>query len=114
LRVYKKIKSERKELVMIINKSQENEIVTLALDGRLDTITASQLEAALSSAVNESDKVVLDFTNLTYVSSAGLRVLLLGRKASKAKGASMVLKCVAAEIMEIFEITGFLGVLDFE
>jgi len=92
---------------MIINKTQENEIVTLALNGRLDTITSLQLQEALILAFNEAKEVMLDFIHLTYTSSAGLRVLLLGLKTAKSKNASMTLLNVSEEIMEVFDMSGF-------
>lgn len=99
---------------MIINKSQKDEILTLALDGKLDTNTSLQLEEALNTAINEAKKIVLDFSNLQYVSSAGFRVLLMGQKKSNSQGVLMVLKGVSANVMEVFEMVGFSAILNFE
>ena len=96
---------------MTINKTNENGKLMLILEGRLDTTTAPQLEAVLIPAFDEAREIMLDFSGLAYVSSAGLRVLLMGQKTAKAKSASMSLTGVSAEIMEIFEMTGFVDML---
>jgi len=96
---------------MKINKTQENDTITFGLDGRLDTTTAPALQDALIPAIDESKEISLDFSKVAYVSSAGLRVLLMGQKAAKAKGVSMTLCGVSNEIMEIFEMTGFADML---
>ncbi len=99
---------------MTINKTQENEKLILTLEGRLDTVTASQLEAKLIPAFEEAKSIELDFAGIVYVSSAGLRVLLMGQKTSKASGKSMILKKVSEEVMEVFEMTGFADILQIE
>jgi len=96
---------------MTINKTREHGKLILALDGRLDTTTAPQLQDALIPAFDGEKEIILDFAKLTYVSSAGLRVLLMGQKTAKAKGASMTLTGVSDEIMEVFDMTGFSGML---
>jgi len=96
---------------MIINKTQTNEKIVFALDGRLDTTTAPQLQEVLIPAFDETKRVELDFASVVYVSSAGLRVLLLGEKTAKTKNAEMVLSGVSTDVKEVFEMTGFTGVL---
>jgi len=96
---------------MTITKTQENGKDTLALEGRLDTTTAPQLQQALTLALDEAREVLLDFKRLAYISSAGLRVLLLGQKTAKANSASMSLCNVSEEIMEVFDMTGFTDML---
>lgn len=98
---------------MIITKSVDNNILTLALNGRLDTSTAPELEVALKEIPADVTGVVFDFSNLVYMSSAGLRVLLMTRKQWKAPEA-MVLTNVSEVIMEILEITGFVDILTIE
>ena len=92
---------------MTINKQQEGDTLLLSLKGRLDSVTAPQLQNALIPEFSNVKLIRLDFTGLEYVSSAGLRVLLTGQKTAKAKGSSMILKNVSPEIQEIFEMTGF-------
>lgn len=99
---------------MNINKTQENGKVIFALEGRLDTTTAPQLQDVLISVFDEAKVVMLNFEKLIYVSSAGLRVLLMGQKTAKSKGASMTLNGVSEEVMEVFDMTGFSDVLTIE
>jgi len=96
---------------MTTNKTQTAEKTTLALSGRLDTTTAPKLQETLIPEFDGAKHVELDFTELAYVSSAGLRVLLMGEKAAKAASASMTLTGVSEEIMEVFEMTGFADML---
>ncbi len=96
---------------MTIDKKLENGKLTLALDGRLDTTTAPQLQEVLIPAFVESNDITLDFTKLAYVSSAGLRVLLMGQKEAKKRDSSMTLTGVSEEIMEVLEMTGFADML---
>jgi anti-anti-sigma factor len=99
---------------MNIQKAQNGESTTLTLSGRLDTTTATQLQTALIPEFDAAKTVVLDFAGLEYVSSAGLRVLLMGEKTAKAKGCKQTLVNVSEEIMEVFEMTGFAGILNIE
>jgi anti-anti-sigma factor len=96
---------------MTTNKTQTAEKTTLALSGRLDTTTAPKLQETLIPEFDGAKHVELDFAELAYVSSAGLRVLLMGEKAAKAASASMTLTGVSEEIMEVFEMTGFADML---
>ena len=95
---------------MEIIKNIEGSVCTVALEGRLDTTTAPQLEAELKSSLNGISELVFDFTKLEYISSAGLRVLLSAQKVMNQQG-SMKITNVAPEIMEVFEITGFTDIL---
>lgn len=98
---------------MAIEKKIENEKVTLAVSGRLDTRTAPELEKALGELGEDCKSLVLDMTDLEYISSAGLRVVL---KAQKFMGDrdSMKIVGVNESVMEVFEITGFLDILNIE
>ena len=98
---------------MTITKNQNGSHLDLALEGRLDTTTAPQLEAELKQSVNGVTELVLDFSRLEYLSSAGLRVLLSAQKVMNKQG-SMVIKNVNETIMEIFEVTGFSDILTIE
>jgi anti-anti-sigma factor len=82
--------------------------------GRLDTTTAPNLQKEIMTQIEAGMNVVLNFKELKYVSSAGLRVLLMGEKAAKAKDTTMKLINVSADIMEVFEMTGFANVLNIE
>ena len=96
---------------MTISTAKENGTLTLSLEGRLDTTTAPQLQEVLIPAFDEVNDVNLDFVKLVYISSAGLRVLLMGQKAAKSKNKTMTVLNVSEEIMEVFEMTGFADML---
>ena len=96
---------------MKITNTTQGDALTLALEGRLDTTTAPQLQDVLMPAFEQSKTIVLDFAQIEYVSSAGLRVLLMGAKAAKASGGTQTLINVSGEVQEVFEMTGFDSVL---
>jgi anti-sigma B factor antagonist len=98
------------EDTMNIEKECMDNAITLKVSGRLDTTTAPTLETAVSESVASCEALVLDFSGLEYISSAGLRVILNAQKAMAAKG-GMIIKNVNETIMEIFEITGFSDIL---
>jgi anti-anti-sigma factor len=98
---------------MEISRTEENQTVTLALNGRLNTSTSPQFQEALIAVFDEAKDIKLDFSNVTYVSSAGLRILLMGQKMGKAKNVSMKLLDVSEDVMEVFAMTGFADILDF-
>ena len=98
---------------MTIEKRINNEAVTLIVSGRLDTQTAPELENELEAVLPGIKELSFDMTNLEYVSSAGLRVILKAQKAMNMQG-SMKLTGVNDSIMEVFDITGFLDILTIE
>ena len=93
-------------------KKSVDELV-LEITGRLDTITAPALDKTINENLGEMKNLILDFKNLEYISSAGLRVLLSTQKKLQQKG-TMKLKNVREEVMEVFEITGFVDILTVE
>ena len=93
-------------------KKNVDELV-LEITGRLDTITAPALDKTINENLGEIKSLILDFKNLEYVSSAGLRVLLSSQKKLQQKG-TMKLKNVREEVMAVFEITGFVDILTIE
>ena len=96
-----------------ITKSIDNNVADFALEGRLDTVTAPELEKELQASLDGVTELRLDFEKLDYISSAGLRVLLSAQKQMNAQG-SMKLYHVNETIMEIFEVTGFSEILTIE
>jgi len=96
-----------------INTTIEGKKAVYTLDGRLDTVTSPDLEESLKGCLDSVDELVLDFGNLDYISSAGLRVLLSAHK-SLIKRGSMKVTNVNSTIMEIFEVTGFSDILTIE
>ncbi|WP_294515543.1 STAS domain-containing protein [uncultured Intestinimonas sp.] len=98
---------------MNIVKTSEGTKRTLALEGRLDTTTAPQLEAEVKGSLTGVTELVLDFAQLEYLSSAGLRVILAAQKIMNKQG-KMVIRHVNETIMEVFEVTGFSDILTIE
>ena len=98
---------------MTINKSIENGNGRYALEGRLDTTTAPELEAVLKNDMDSIDTLTLDFSRLDYISSAGLRVLLSAHKAMSRKGGMKVTNANEM-VKEVFEVTGFSDILTIE
>ena len=96
-----------------INKIDNGAELTVMLEGRLDTMTAPQLEADMADCLENVSELVIDMTGLEYISSAGLRVLLSLQKTMNKKG-SMVVRNATEEVMEIFEVTGFSEILTIE
>lgn len=99
---------------MTITKNRDGNAVNFALEGRLDTTTAPQLEEALKENMDGVEALTLDMEKLEYVSSAGLRVLLSAQKSMNAVKGTMVLRNVCEDIKEVFEITGFCDILTIE
>lgn len=98
---------------MIIQKIENGSELVIALEGRLDTTTAPQLEEELKVSLSEVTELSFDFARLDYISSAGLRVLLSAQKTMNRYG-SMKITNVGESIMEIFEVTGFSDILTIE
>ena len=98
---------------MNIIKNKEGSKLRLALEGRLDTTTAPQLEAELKASMEGITELDLDFEQLEYLSSAGLRVLLAAQKVMNKQG-KMVVRHVNETIHEVFEVTGFIDILTIE
>ena len=98
---------------MTIEKILNGTELNVKVSGRLDTTTAPELETALKESFDGAEKLILDFSELEYLSSAGLRVLLQAQKVMNKQG-EMIVKNVNETVMEIFEVTGFSDVLTIE
>lgn len=96
-----------------IEKNIENGTAAYTLEGRLDTTTAPELELSLKESLNGIGAMTMDLAKLEYISSAGLRVLLMAQKAMNGHGELKILH-VPDAIMEIFEVTGFTDILTIE
>jgi anti-sigma B factor antagonist len=98
---------------MEINKSLENGKLTISVSGRIDTKTAPELESCITSSLEGVNALIMDMKDVEYISSAGLRVLLIAQKAMNKQG-DMKVTNVNEDIMEIFEVTGFSDILTIE
>ncbi|MDT3390365.1 MAG: STAS domain-containing protein [bacterium] len=98
---------------MKIEKKLEGKNLYVAIEGRLDTNSAPELEAAMNPELDSADNVVFDMKKLDYVTSAGLRIVLNAKKSVNGRG-EVTLRNVSPVIKEVFEITGFAAFLKFE
>ena len=98
---------------MTIHKTQNGNGLTVAIEGRLDTTTAPQLETELKNSLDGITELTMELSAMEYISSAGLRVLLSAQKIMNKQG-KMKVSNVNATIMEIFEVTGFSDILAIE
>ena len=98
---------------MTINKTSNGTNLIIALEGRLDTTSAPQLETEVKSTLSDVKDLTFDFSRLDYISSAGLRVLLSAQKVMNKQG-SMRITNVNETIMEVFDVTGFVDILTIE
>ncbi len=96
---------------MVVQKERQGSTVTFNVSGELDTLSAPELEKAMAPELETADKVVLDLTDLQYISSSGIRVLLGAHKKLMGRGEMIILN-PRAEIMEVFELTGLADVFD--
>lgn len=100
---------------MKIEIKKEGEIFVVELEGRMDTNTSPDFQKELEDYYSkEGFNLILDFDKLDFVSSAGLRVLLLIQKKAKALSGKLVIKNVKPEIKEVFDMTGFSDILTIE
>lgn len=98
---------------MKIEKKQDGAELTIALEGRLDTMTAPELDRELQGTLSGITELTFDLAQLEYVSSAGLRVLLSAQKVMNSQG-RMIVKNINEQIMEVFEVTGFTDILTIQ
>jgi len=98
---------------MKINKTQDGSKLTLTFEGRLDSSSAPHLEMEIKADLGDITELVMDFAELVYLSSAGLRVILAAQKRMNTQGKMVIVK-VNETIMEIFEVTGFTDILTIE
>ena len=98
---------------MKIVKEVNNQEITIKPCGEINSVTASDLEEVIKNDLGDAKKLIFDFKELEYLSSAGLRILLVAQKIMSGKG-PMVIRHVNNSVMEVFEITGFNNVLDIE
>ena len=99
---------------MKVTRLLESDCLVLEVFGCIDTITAPELESAFKGALDGIRELIFDFSGVDYVSSAGLRTLKRLHMAMKKKNGSLVLTNVRKMVMEVFEMTGFAGLLNFE
>ena len=98
---------------MTMQKDTTGKVLTVTPDSQLDTIVAREMEGELRTVIEGVTKLIFDFSQVEYMTSAALRVLHSAHKVMKKQG-SMVVRHVNPEVMEIFEVTGFVDMLNIE
>ncbi len=97
---------------MHVRETETNRATILSVEGRLDSMTSQSFEQQLMGKIDAGNsKIILDFGSLDYISSAGLRVLLMGAKRLQSEGGTFVVCGLKEHIHEVFEISGFLTIL---
>lgn len=94
---------------MQIDLRTENSILIITIEGSIDSKTASEVQQKILEATVDCDNVIIDFTKVDFVSSAGLRVLLMVYRQLKVKNGKVILVGVSEEIMEVMSMTGFIN-----
>lgn len=91
---------------------KDNELI-VALEGRLDSLSALDLDKKLDSELDGIEKLIFDFEKLEYISSAGLRILLSVYSTMESRG-KMIVRNINRNVKSVFEITGFLAFINIE
>ncbi len=100
---------------MEVNILKENNVTTVKLAGRLDTPAALEVAATLEPLKEKaSGTIILDCSDLAYISSSGLRIFLSLRKAAAVKGGEVIVKSISNDIRQVFMMTGFLNLFQIE
>lgn len=99
---------------MEIEKKYDEKELTMSIEGRIDTITSKDLEKEISDEMGNFDSLIMDFTNVEYISSAGLRLLISTQKKLKQDDIPLVIKNVNDTVEEIFRMSGFDKILKIE
>ena len=98
---------------MNISAKRDKNTLVIGISGRVDTVSAPELEKSITENIDGVNELILDLKDMTYTSSAGLRVFLKAQKLMNQQG-TLTLKNVCNEVMEIFEVTGFSEILNIE
>ena len=100
---------------MEIKVEKQNAVVTVYLKGRLDTLAAQEVSKQLESLTEDaSGTIIMDCTEMTYISSSGLRIFLTLRKAAAEKGGKVIVRGISNDIRSVFMMTGFLNLFEIQ
>lgn len=99
--------------MQVTEKKGENSLI-LEVSGQVDTVTAPELQTSILTAFQKTANVYLDLSDVAYMSSAGLRALLIGQKTAASKGGKLIIKGVQDPVMQVFNMSGFSKVLTIE
>lgn len=98
---------------MTVQMKESSGVVEISIEGRIDSNTSLELQKVILDAVEKTDKILIDFEKVSYISSAGLRVILMGQKNISAKCGTMELSKVSEMVMQVFTTVGFDKILTF-
>ncbi len=96
---------------MTVTEIKEEDSIRLDVEGRIDTITTPELQQAILVAFQKTKTLVINFEKVEYISSAGLRALLIGQKTAKSKNRSMTIVGSNKAVLDVFKVTGFMNIL---
>lgn len=99
---------------MQITETKGENSIQLSIEGNVDTITAPELQQRLLAVFQKTNNAVVDLSAVPYMSSAGLRAMLLGQKTAQSKGGTMKVIGVQPAVMQVFELSGFVKILSIE
>jgi anti-anti-sigma factor len=99
---------------MEITTEKGNEVITLAISGKISAATSESFDSHMNKALAESNHLILDFDKVDYLASAGLRVLVSAQKKLKTAGGSMILRNLKPDVRNVFEMTGFDSIFSIE
>ncbi len=99
---------------MTVTTHKDADGVVIALEGELNTLAAPAFEEAVTRELENTTHLVVDMEKLTYITSAGLRILLMAQQGMDDKEGTLVIRHVNAEVSEVFNVTGFSGILTVE
>ena len=100
---------------MEVKITEKENVINVILSGRLDTAASQQVMTDLQPVIDQADKtIILDCTDLSYISSSGLRIFLTVRKAASTKGGKVIVRNISSEIRQVFMMTGFLSLFEIE
>lgn len=99
---------------MKIDSTQENATLVVKISGSIDTVTAPELEQYITAKWDTIKELILDFTDVTYISSAGLRVMIVCVQHMEGQGGTFILRNVCDDVHDVFEMTGFSDIITFQ
>ncbi len=99
---------------MTITENQGENALILSVEGKIDTLTSQEFQKVLLNSFQKSNNLVIDMKDVTYMSSAGLRAMILGQKTAGSKGGNLTITNVSEVVMDVFRMTGFDKILNIE
>ena len=97
---------------MTISEKQNEDSLILSVEGKIDTLTSPEFQTVLLNSFQKSTNLVVDMKDVTYMSSAGLRAMILGQKTAGSKGGKLTITNVSETVMDVFRMTGFDKILN--